>query len=192
VEDLEAAREILNTRRASARLGEREEIATARAEAGLKGAIALLNGSDPASVFPTLKELFGDKDFTEAARRLVTNSHRSDIHFLPADEQPSQWSIIREPSVALFRYPLSVPLDILDLASVVNEESWSTEVVRLYALYPCVVALKSARPVKILRIRPRFLSDLLTRFTGLYGRIGSPDFSDGTIGRYVAQIGEKE
>ena len=42
--------------------------------------------------------------------------------------------------------------------------------------------------MKALRIRPRFLSDLLTRFTALYSRIGSPDFTEGTVDQYVDQI----
>src|SRR5208282_1352342 len=98
-------------------------------------------------------------------------------------------SVIQEPSVALFRYPLSIPIDILDLAGTVSEAGWPIEAARLRLLYPCVGTVEAPRPLKALRIRPRFLSDLLTRFTGLYGRIGSPDFGDGTIDRYVAQIG---
>ena len=30
--------------------------------------------------------------------------------------------------MALFRYPLSIPIDILDLAQTVNAASWSAEV----------------------------------------------------------------
>ncbi len=190
LEDLSTARDLLSERRAGTRLSAREEAAATRAEAGLLGAVGLLTGGDFKSVVPKLKLLFGEREFADTARRLVTNAHRADVHFLPADEQPTEWSVIREPSVALFRYPLSVPIDILDLAGTVGEAAWPTEVVRLRPLYPCVDTLVVVRPLKVLRIRPRFLSDLLTRFTGLYGRIGSPDFADGTIDRYVAQIGD--
>jgi len=188
-EDLSAAGVLLTERRAATRLSAREEAAATRAEAGLRAAIGLRTGGEAKFLVPLLKVLFGERDFSDTARRLVTNAHRADVHFLPADEQPAEWSVIREPSVALFRYPLSVPIDILDLAGTVSEAAWPTEVVCLRPLYPCVDTLAAARPLKVLRIRPRFLSDLLTRFTGLYGRIGSPDFGDGTIDRYVAQIG---
>ncbi len=174
----------------SARPGAQETAAAARADAGLLVAIGLLEGAEPRTLMLKLKLLLGERQFSDVARRLVTNAHRSDVHFLPADEQPPAWSVIREPSVALFRYPLSVPIDVLDLAGTASEAAWPTEIMRMRPLYPCVDALAVARPIKVLRIRPRFLSDLLTRFTGLYGRIGSPDFADGTIDQYVAQIGE--
>ena len=136
---------------------------------------------------PFLKELFGERDLAATARRLVTNAHRTDVHFLPADELPDRWSTTTEPSVALFRFPFSLPIDVVDLAQTVSESSWTDEVRRLQPMYPCVTALLCARPLKVLRVRPRFLSDLLTRFTALYGRLGSPDFHGERIDRYVGQ-----
>lgn len=189
LEILSSMRDALSSRRAQTHLNAREETAAIRAEAGLTAAVGLYTGSEGKALVPQLKVLFGEREFTATARRLVTNAHRADVHFLPGDDQRAEWSVIREPSVALFRYPLSIPIDILDLAQAVGEPAWPVEAARLRSLYPCVDALMLARPLKSLRIRPRFLSDLLTRFTGLYGRIGSPDFGDGTINRYVTEIG---
>jgi hypothetical protein len=189
VDDLETAGALLTERKSKSRLSAREESAATRAESGLFSALKILEGADADSISANLKILFGDKEFGETVRRLVTNSHRADVHFLPPDGQSSQWSVIRQPSLALFRYPLSLPIDILDIAGTVPEEAWSCEVARLKGLYPCTLSLGTKRPLKVLRIRPRFLSDMLTRFTGLYGRIGSPDFSDGAIDHYVDQIG---
>jgi len=170
------------------RLNAKQKTAAERAGAGLGAIMEMFAGNRNVSLVQNLKTLFGEKDFAATARKLVTNSHRTDLHFLPDDGQVKAWTIIGEPSIALFRYPLSIPIDVLDLAQTVSESSWGTEVVRLRAFYPCVDALTTSRPLKALRIRPRIMSDLLTRFTALYGRLGSPDFTDGTIDRYVNQI----
>ncbi len=191
-EDLLAVRDKLIGRRTESHLGSKEEAALIRADAGLRAAAELCAGRGSEALVPSLRILFGNREFQAVARHLVTNSHRADLHFLPCDEQRPDWSLITEPSLALFRYPLSIPIDILDTAQVASEVAWPTEAARLRALYPCVDAVLAVRPMKVLRIRPRFLSDLLTRFTGLYGRIGSPDFGGGTVTDYVNQIASVE
>jgi hypothetical protein len=37
-------------------------------------------------------------------------------------------------------------------------------------------------------LKQRFVADLLTRFVGVYIRLGSPDFTSETIDRYLMDI----
>lgn len=191
-DDIVTALQLLLEQRSNSKLTEKETTASFRAEAGLRVISGILKGDSADSSVSMVKKLLGQKEYSEWCRKSVTNAYRSDVHFLPPDDQPPKWSIIQEPSVALFRYPLSVPLDLLDLASCSSEAAWSEEVMRLSALFRCAAIVRECRPLKMLRIRPRFISDVLTRFTGLYGRLGSPDFSQGVVDRYVKLIEDNQ
>ncbi len=170
-------------------IGTKERAALQRAIAGLGLTSGILRGANSASAIENVKTLLGDREFAALTKQVVRNGYSSDIHFLPADEQPAAWTVLPEHSVALFRYPFSLPLDILDLAGTTSEDAWSSEL-RLHAgMYPCGTALAAKRPIKVLRVRRRFMSDLLTRFTSLYQRLGSPDFADATVHQYATQIG---
>jgi hypothetical protein len=188
-EDCRAAQGLI-TERLGAGLGVREDLALKRAQAGLAVAVGILEDIKGMRSIQSLRYLFGERDFSEISSRVVTNSHRIDVHFLPSDDQPIAWSTIPTPSVSLFRYPLSLPVEMLDAAAEVSPETWPDEVRRLSRTYPCAHAMTDTRPLKGLRIRPRFLADLLTRFTGLYVRIGSPDFSESTVAHYTKEIEE--
>lgn len=186
--DIEAAQTLLNQELSSSTLGDRQRQALSRAAAGLRVISDLLRGQATPDHASSVRRLFGDKDYRELIRRILTNAYRPDIHFLPIDAQPKQWSTITEHSVTLFRYPLTLPLDLLDLANSASADSWHVELTRFKDIYPCSVHMSSPRPVKTLSVRPRFLADILSRFVGLYGRIGSPDFTQETVNRYLADI----
>jgi hypothetical protein len=188
VADLEAARTLLHDTFANKKAGQKESNARKRAESGLlllKSALTGLPLPDSVSHFRTL---MGETECGNVCKKIVTNAYRMDIHFLPSDGQPEAWSAISGHSVALSRYPLTMPLPLLDLTTSTREEDWHSSLKPFATQFPCISSLVGQRPMKCLRIRPRFVSDLLTRFLALYGRIGSPDFSDGTVSTYVNQI----
>jgi len=132
--------------------------------------------------------LFGVKAFNSVLIQIVRNA-RSDTHFLPADCQPPEWSGMPMHSVALFRYPLSAPIELFDRTYNTTEAEWPALMGRLGRFFPAASVFAAKRPMKRLTLRSRFAADLITRYLALYSRIGSPDFSDHTIAGYVASIG---
>lgn len=191
VRELEAAREMIGSVLASTKRNDKEKSAAGRAQA----AVSLLNeyhtrperGASTALV----RSLFGDKQFDALLRSLIGNSHKLDIHFLPSDEQPEEWSGVPQHSVVLFRYAFSASVDILDRAQDLQVRDWATVIDELSATIPAASAF-AERPIKHSRLRPRFMSDLLTRYIAMYVRIGSPDFSAETVARFANTfMGEK-
>lgn len=192
-DDLAAARTMLDESLESSESRSTGMTKTARrCRAGLDLALAVINPEVKDDGASKYRSLVGDGAFRSFREKVVRNALRPDLHFLPADGQKPQFSAVISHSVALFRYPLSVPIDILDSATDCSEAGWAQEVKRLCPQYGCVLQLHERRPLKLLRVKTRFISDLLTRFTGLFGRLGSPDFSDATIQRYARQIGGEE
>jgi hypothetical protein len=170
------------------KLSQKEAIAIRRAICGLHLIRGILTGTGTKEPGKLLRTLWGEKEFRDISKRIVKNSYRTDIHFLPCDSQPTAFSGVSTHSVALFRYPLSLPLDILDAASVPGNDEWAVAAGALTGAYPCAKMVVDQRPLKVLCVRPRFMSDILTRFTALYGRIGSPDFSAVAVEKYSNEI----
>jgi hypothetical protein len=187
--DVEAVLSLLEKHSEAQRLGQREKAACKRAKEGLRIIRAVLRGEAQGIASSALHRIFG-KDFGEMVRRVVTNSFRTDIHFLPHDGQRPEWTVIQSPSIALFRYPLTIPIDLLDEANASSEAAWPAVIDGYLGLYPGAGILRGGRPIKYLRVRERFVPDLISRFTSLYIRIGSPDFTEATVDRLVTAIGE--
>lgn len=164
--------------------------ALSRAQCGLRVLRGICVASGETSRMEDLRELVGDKAFSDTVKRLITNG-RTDVHFLPADEQRPAWSAIPAHSVALFRFPLTLPIEVLDVAQRLSEPDWVHATSRMGGVFPCVRAIP-LRPMKRLRLLPRFGSDLVTRYTGMFGRLGSPDFTAETISRFIDEIREGE
>jgi hypothetical protein len=141
-----------------------------------------------AETLKDLQNLLGEKALRESLKRVITNA-RPDVHFLPADDQKREWATIPVHSLALFRYTLTLPIEIFDIAQRVSELDWSQATAKLRTVLPCVESLP-VRPMKRLQLRPRFGSDLLTRYTGVFGRLGSPDFTGDTVSRFIGEIEE--
>lgn len=158
-----------------------------RAVAGLKIASVCRSSCKTLVDIQDYALLFG-KQWENIKRDIVRNSYRSDIHFLPADGEDSKEFGISEHSVVLFRYPISVPSELLTEAQRLPASAWSQYINLCSSTYSASVHFKNAMPTKILSLRGEFLSDLLTRFTGLFGRIGSPDFSSIAIDKYIGEI----
>jgi hypothetical protein len=167
----------------------KEQTLVERATAGIA---ALRNGKSrvASNVDPT-RILCGTKTFDSIVERIIRNSYRQDIHFLPMDEQPPDWSAVNSHSVALFRYVLSAPLEIFLAAQDTTIKDWAGFADSIAAQWPVASAFREMRPVKRLTVKPRFLSDLLTRYVGMFVRLGSPDFTSETVADYVREIGEK-
>ena len=131
--------------------------------------------------------VFG-KDWERIKSELVTNSYRTDLHFLPRDEQEGGFAGLASHSLALFRYPITAPIEVLDLAQVSPDASWQNEASKLAAIYPAARAFSLERPVKVLSLKTEFLSDLLSRYCAVYSRLGSPDFTPQTVARIGQEV----
>lgn len=108
---------------------------------------------------------------------LVKNSFADDLHFLPPEQPLYEFSAIREPSVVLFRYPMTIHRRELDRAADAGAAPGGS------TLFP-------AKPLKVTRLEREFLSDLLTRFARLYVRLGSTDFTNDAVAAFAASIDE--
>lgn len=140
-----------------------------------------------------LKEVFTETEWRRFADSLVRNAARPDLHFLPGDGHKGEpWCAIPSHAFVLLRYPLSIPYEALELANACAEEFWSDAV--RSAQFPLSMqhALMHERPLKCLRVRPAFLHDLLARFVNLYGRIGSPDFTEHAVASLAQDLEAKE
>jgi hypothetical protein len=124
--------------------------------------------------------------------QMVKNAFRSDLYFLPADGNDSDASPIPKHSVALFRYPMTAPVTVLDSAQDISLSDWATAAAELAMHEPMARAFSRVRPLKCLRLQDRFLSDLLTKFVALYSRLGSPDFSQESVETMSRELGESK
>jgi hypothetical protein len=125
--------------------------------------------------------------------QIVKNALRSDLYFLPADGNSDlNLSAITLHSVALFRYPLTVPVSLLDAAQDTSLTDWTEATNVLAVEEPMATALSAVRPLKCLRLQNRFLADLLTKYVSLYSRIGSPDFTRETVETLSNELGESK
>lgn len=134
-----------------------------------------------------LASLFG-ADWEKMLTRIVSNAYSNDLHFLPADLQDAAFSGVFKHSVVLFRYPITLPSAILDMAMSASPEIWKEMIAEHSPSIPMLGHFSSHLPFKALTLKSSFRADLLTRYVALYNRIGSPDFSHTTVARFVADI----
>lgn len=175
----------------SSRSNEKIRCAVERARAGIR---LLMNISNPEVIevsIQDLKLLFGDKALGLILERIVGNSYRLDIHFLPADEQEEvAWSGVPQHSVVLFRHVFSAPTEIFERAQDLQLSNWQSEIQRLSKVIPGASVFFKEPPMKRVSLRSRFLADLLTRYVAMHVRLGKPDFTPQKVSDYVNQIGE--
>jgi hypothetical protein len=156
----------------------------------LAGAEILRNIRNPElSDIPSdkLAKLYGS-EWGKIKERMIQNSYSPALHFLPHDRQDPVFSAVPNHSVVLFRYPITIPVRVLSRAQESADASWIHSL-ELMNLAPALrVAFGDARPVKLASLKPAFLADLLTRFSALYNRVGSPDFSVQTVGIYSQEV----
>ena len=136
-----------------------------------------------------LRLCLGKKRWESVCQRIPTNALRTDLHFLPADEnQDKTLSPVPVHSVVMFRCPLTAPASVFDLAQDVSMTDWSASMAALKSQEPMARAFMDTRPIKCLRLQERFRADLLTRYSMLYSRLGSPDFSQDTLDRFATEL----
>jgi hypothetical protein len=150
--------------------------------------IVLLARSSPESDSKHFEDLFGKKPWRQTLDKLVKNGLRLDVHFLPPDEQDPVWSCLETPSLVLFRYPLTLPVQILDIASDIGIKDWAAAMADSQREFPIATAFSTQRPIRRLRVKERFLADIMTRYLAVYIRLGSPDFTQATVDSYVETI----
>ncbi|MCK8504224.1 hypothetical protein [Myxococcus fulvus] len=135
-----------------------------------------------------LRSLFGEKEWGAICEKLVRNSLHSGLHFLPADKQDPDWSGVVAHSVVLFRCPLTAPIEIFELAQDISLSDWGVAMNSIRDATPMAGAFK-LRPIKRMRLQSRFMADILSRYIALYGRIGSPDFTQETVRTLSREVG---
>lgn len=136
----------------------------------------------------SLATLFGS-EWEKTKDKIIRNSFSTALHFLPKDGQDEIFSAVPSHSVALFRYPITIPVKMLNYAEEVSDSAWGSKVNGLAITDDLKRAFLPARPIKLASLKSAFLSDLLTRFSALYNRVGSPDFTDETVATYSAEVG---
>jgi hypothetical protein len=159
-----------------------------RAISGLKIATYCIDETYKCSTIDELSNLFGSK-WNNIKKDIITNSYRSDVHFLPADGQEIESIGICEHSVALLRYPITMPSEIFAVAQDLLQQMWVEKMRSYETIFPAARHFLSEHPVKILSLKSAFLSDLLSRFISLYGRIGSPDFPTPSVEKMAKEFG---
>ncbi|MHB1056286.1 MAG: hypothetical protein ACYC0F_00205 [Rhodanobacter sp.] len=172
---------------ANSKLGQKARLAGSRIEA----ASAVLQGvlsPQGASLAKAVACALGDKEHSRYVQDIIRNAYAADIHFLPADGRKPPMSVIEEHSVVLFRYPVSLPIEVLELADNVRIIDWQSALEAAAADHP-VLRNMSARPVRQGALKPRFLPDLISRFAALHIRMGSPDFSVETVKSFATDMG---
>lgn len=140
---------------------------------------------------PDISRILGSKKFSEILKRIFKNSHKSDIHFFPAYPNAGKFSAIPVHSVALFRYAYSVPIEILDTAQASSENWWEQDKKTLSDHIPMIKSFKEW-PIKLSTLKDDFLSDLISRYLGMFMRLGSRDFTEHTINEFISEITEKK
>lgn len=137
---------------------------------GVEATRCIING-DPRAA-SKVRACYKPSDWKDFRQKVIKNSFSDDLHFLPREEPIFEWSAVRKLSVVAFRYPITVPRRVLDVASV--EGDWASEKSALPVLFHNLLAHP---PLKVTRLDHEFLVDLLTRFARLYIRIGASDFT---------------
>lgn len=156
-------------------------------EAGLH-LIDLIRSDGIKAAEPAQLSKFFGAEWSKIKVKIISNSYSPALHFLPSDGQDRVFSGVHCHSVALFRYPITVPVKILTYAQETAQARWSARAESLPISRSLQEAFATAQPIKLASLRPAFLSDLLTRFAALYNRIGSPDFTPETVASYASEV----
>lgn len=119
--------------------------------------------------------------------RLITNALRADIHFLPADGLPVSYSAITHHSVVMFRYPMSIQIELLCRAQNLTEADWQNYVKSNISKLPVLNHIRQW-PIKFATLRSEFYADMISRYINMYIRLGSTDFEDQTVRDFSEQI----
>jgi hypothetical protein len=107
----------------------------------------------------------------------IVRNNRPDTHFLPKDLQPAEYGVMPAHSVILFRYPVTVPMEIVEGIDYDADSAWKTAFRGRDFLTESLAMFGEKPPIKRGRVREPFMKDIITRYVASFGRLGSPDFS---------------
>lgn len=167
--------------------GTKERTLLRRAESGLLILRFLVQGSVVEVPSELLASVFGS-EWLDMKKRIIGNGYRVDMHFIPKDDQATGFEALRAHSLVLFRYPLTAPIQVLDLAYETSEEDWKAVIDEESITCPAALSFKAERPLKVLSLKSEFRADLLSRYCAVYGRLGSPDFSAPSIAKITDEV----
>lgn len=136
-----------------------------------------------------LAEFFKADRMKAILEKLVTNALKPDIHFLPSDGEPIEFSAIPTHSVVLFRCPMTVPIEVLSRAQHLDAESWQVHVEKNMERQP-VLRQMTEWPLKLSTLRGEFFADMISRYINMYIRLGSTDFERVTVKEIANKIKE--
>ena len=176
--------------RAKAPRANAKEIAAAAKAIACIGILKKICDGESSECTPELIiEAMGSKFAKALHENLIKNSHAIDLHFLPKDDQPKEWSAIESHSIVLFRYPITAPVELFDEAQELGVRDWNAVVGRVSKKVPAAAAFADVRPMKRAVLKSGFFADLLTRYAAMHIRVGSPDFTSMTVASYIADLG---
>lgn len=138
-----------------------------------------------------LAEFFKADRMRITLERLVTNSLKADIHFLPADGLHTSFSAIPTHSVVLFRYALTLPIKALSIAQHLDADGWRKHVEENKKRQPVLEHMREW-PIKLSTLRGEFFADLISRYINMYIRLGSTDFEETSVKEMANKIREKK
>ncbi|WP_256081507.1 hypothetical protein [Massilia sp. YIM B04103] len=145
------------------------------------------NSSGGSLAIEDVGRIFLSGNFDKILKKIVKNSFKVDIHFLPADEKPIYSSAVPDHSIVLFRHATSMPIQIINSIQYSNDEDWPNKLQELRKYYP-IAKLLTDLPIRLATLRGDFLSDLLSRYVNMQIRLGSRDFTDDTVDQYADQL----
>lgn len=138
---------------------------------------------------PDIKTVLSERKYRDILKKIFCNSFKADIHFFPAYGVSSDFAAVPHHSVALFRYVYSIPLDILDAAQCSRDEWWKEDCDRMSGSTPLIEHF-NAYPLKVSTLKDDFLTDLISRYLGMFMRLGSRDFTNASLENFVKEIKE--
>jgi hypothetical protein len=98
--------------------------------------------------------------------------------------QATLWSYF----AILFRYPISVPIEVLNLARDASDRMWPEIVAEHKGVIPTLEYFEGLFPIKVSCLKTHFLADILCRFIAVYNQVGSPDFTKESISKMIAEV----
>ncbi|MBR8396039.1 MULTISPECIES: hypothetical protein [Burkholderia cepacia complex] len=173
----------------SPNIGSKEKSATEKALSCIGILKKIHDGELPECETPLVHNALGAKSSKIIYENLIKNSHSIDLHFLPKDNQPREWSAIEDHSLVLFRYPITAPVVLFDEAQEMGTRDWQSAVSSVAKKFPAATAFSEKRPMKRAVLKNTFFADLLTRYAAMHVRIGSPDFTQTTIENFITDLG---
>ena len=184
---VERAIQSLNQFLSSGQRGQKEISSVERAISGLRLVMEIIGGEIHDVPEADMAKLFG-AEWEKLLRRILTNAFSSNLHFLPSDGQDHAFSAVPSHSLVLFRYPISVPIEVLNLARDASERMWPEIVAEHKGVIPTLEYFEGLFPIKVSCLKTHFLADILCRFIAVYNQVGSPDFTKESISKMIAEV----